>query len=90
MQYWENSSFGDVNTLFDPKAVNRWKSNEENPEAIFVEKLLYDEIKYLRYEGSQPPNHLVKSREVKRLIKAYNKWKKKEWIVHQLKKILHK
>lgn len=88
MHYRDNSSFGDVNKLFDPKAVNRWKSNEGNPEAIFVEKLLDDEIKYLRYESSQPPIHLVKSIEVKRLIKAHKRWKKKEWTVHQLKKIL--
>lgn len=83
-QYRDNSSFGDVDKLFDPKAVNRWKADTGNPEVLFCEELLASEMQHLAYERKTGSGRKT---EAQRLIKAYHKQKRREGIAGQLKKI---
>jgi hypothetical protein len=78
--YRDNSSFGDVNKLFDPSATYRWKSNSANPEVQFVEKLLEPEMQDMGYEpsGDSPGDHT--------LWKKYKKQKLKQKMLNPIKR----
>lgn len=84
-EYQENSSFGDVERLFDPKAVNRWKKSPNETEIIFCEGLLASEMQLLNYE--LVPHDGYNRVALKRLKNDYKRYNQKKRIKRRFKTI---
>ena len=69
-KYQDNSSFGDVNKLFDSNAVNRWKKNPDHPVTLFLGKYLGNQLLALGYESEVLHKTTRESRKIMRLFKS--------------------
>lgn len=86
--YQDNSSFGDVNRLFDPTAVNRWRNSRQQAEIIFTEYLLAPEMTKLGYEHRSVEKVNTMPTEVKGLVREYRRQKKKQRLFRFMKRTL--
>lgn len=82
LNYRDNSSFGDVSKLFDPTATYRWKSNPDNAEIHFIDRLLVKEMNELEYEKGNMGTKTGTS-----LWSKYKLHKQKEALMKPLKKL---
>jgi hypothetical protein len=82
--YRDNSSFGDINKLFDPSATYRWKNRRNHPEIDFVERLLEVEMQELSYETQS------NKQNGKAIWQRYKRQKLKEALISPFKKMYHR
>lgn len=66
--YQDNSAFGDVGKLFDPKAVYRWKAEPDSDEVRFCGHILRRELAEMGYEPGSVPSAATRKEG---LVKAY-------------------
>lgn len=70
LKYRDNSSFGDVNKLFDPNAVDRWRNQKNDDNVIFANGYFHEELKWLNL---MQDHGLIGSRYYE-LIREYKKY----------------
>jgi len=85
ISFISNSSFDDVNEIFDEAAMYRWKSNLTSQEVIFTSKYLSREIKFLDYQPYE-----VENQEYHRIYKDYKAYSRKDRARSLLRKIVNK
>jgi len=82
-KFINNSSFSDVNKLFDSNAVGRWKGSDLNKHIILTEVILKNLMYELGYEQSN-----LKNSNTKNWVSGYNSYSRKKYIKSFLKNIL--
>lgn len=84
IKYRDNSSFGDVKKLFDPKAVGRWESKKDEDEVIFSNSFFQEELKWMNLAVAPQLDRVRTSQ----LLKAYQKRARKNKLKAFAKKII--
>jgi hypothetical protein len=81
--YQDNSSFGDVQNLFDSNAVNRWKAYQESSEVYYAEAILKNYLTKLGY-----PLVVDNKKLLNQCRKKFNQDRRKALFKQRLKKLL--
>lgn len=85
--YLDNSSFGDISRLFDPKGVNRWRESSNKLEVGFCQFLLSEEMARNGYKLEKQTFSTQEHERLKELIRIYRRQKLKQKIVAPLRKV---
>jgi hypothetical protein len=84
IEFLSNTSFGDVNQLFDPNALYRWRNDTSSNEVIFASKYLENELEYFNYQEYKPDR-----REYRKLHRLYFVNRFKYWLIRLAKRIYY-
>jgi hypothetical protein len=84
IKYRDNSSFGDVKKLFDPKAVGRWENKKDEEEVIFSNSFFKEELQWMNLKIDESMDRV----KTARLMKGYQKRARKNKLKAFAKKLI--